>query len=361
MKKSGLHFKVRKWRIKTLHWEYWPMWLVYLPASLYFIYLSIKARSFFFFSAANPSIETGGMFFESKWSIFELIPKQYFPTTIYVAEKSSTKMVAQQLEAAGLPFPLIAKPDRGERGWYVQKLHSLVELEAYINRVHIPFLLQAYVPLPLEFSVFYYRHPDSDRGQITSVTLKKLLTVTGNGKDTVGELILQNDRSFLQYQRLQQNPSIDLGKVLPEGEEAVIVPYGNHVLGAMFLNYNHIINASMCQSFDAISKQINGFYFGRFDLRCSSIADLQQGKNMAILELNGAGAEPAHIYDPHFSFFKAQQVIAQHYRMMYDAATANQKKGVAFMTYQQFKQTRDKQRAFKQKAMAKQLYNDTLA
>ena len=76
-----------------------------------------------------------------------------------------------------------------------------------------------------------------------------------------------------------------------------------------------------------LSKQINGFYFGRFDLRCTSIEDLKQGKNISILELNGAGAEPAHIYDPNFSFFKAQQVIAQHYKMLYQASTINNKDG----------------------------------
>ena len=52
---------IKKWLrikyIKTFSWEYWPMWLVYFPATFYFIYLSIKARSFFFFSAANPTIE----------------------------------------------------------------------------------------------------------------------------------------------------------------------------------------------------------------------------------------------------------------------------------------------------------------
>jgi hypothetical protein len=352
MKKKPLYYLARRWWIKTRHWEYWPMWLVYLPASFYFIYLSLKARSFFFFSAANPSIETGGMFFESKWTIFELIPKAYFPTTIYVAENSSPSMVAQQLEAAGLQFPLIAKPDRGERGWCVQKIHSMAELEAYMNRIAIPFLLQAYVSLPLEFSVFYYRHPDSDTGQVTSVTFKKLLSVTGNGKDMIGQLLLQNDRSFLQYQRLRQSTSLDFEKVLPVGEEAVVVPYGNHVLGALFLNYNHLINDAMNRSFDTISKQINGFYFGRFDLRCTSIEDLQAGKNISILELNGAGAEPAHIYDPHFSFLEAQKVIAQHYTMLYQAAMANKQKGIPFMTYAAYKEVRKAEKAFKQKAVA---------
>lgn len=349
MTKKRWYFAVRRWWIKTMHWEYWPIWLVYLPVSFYYLYMAVKARSLFFFSASNPSIETGGLFFESKWAIFELIPPTYFPTTIYVAVGSSLPTILQQMEASHLVLPVIAKPDRGERGWCVQKIHSIAELDSYRANTNIPFLLQAYVNQPLEFSVFYYRHPNSDKGCVTSVTLKQLLSVRGNGQSTIEELVLQNDRAFLQYAKLQQNQSLNMASIPMLGEEVVLVPYGNHVRGAKFLNYNHIITPQLNQSFDAISQQINGFYFGRFDLRCNSIADLQAGKNISILELNGAGAEPAHIYDPKFSFFKAQQVIAQHYRMMYDAATANQKKGIAYMTYGQFKQTKRAEKAFKQK------------
>lgn len=333
-----------------MHWEYWPIWVVYLPASFYYLYMAMKARSLFFFSACNPSIETGGLFFESKWAIFELMPPSYFPTTIYIPEGSSLQHILQQMEARHLSFPVIAKPDRGERGWCVQKIQSIGELDTYRANTNIPFLLQAYVNQPLEFSVFYYRHPNSDKGRVTSVTLKQLLSVTGNGQSTIEELIWQNDRAFLQYPKLQQRLGHHLANIPQHGETVVLVPYGNHVRGAKFLNYNHIITAQMHQSFDAISQQIKGFYFGRFDLRCDSITDLQQGKNISILELNGAGAEPAHIYDPQFSFFKAQQVIAQHYRMMYEAAIANRNKGITYMTYKQFKQTKRAEQAFKQRA-----------
>ena len=98
-----------------------------------------------------------------------------------------------------------------------------------------------------------------------------------------------------------------------------------------------------------IPKQIDGFYFGIFDLRCTSIEDLKQGKNISILELNGAGAEPAHIYDPNFSFLNAQQVIAQHFKMLYQASSLNNKKGVAYMNYRDFKSWRKQEKAFKQK------------
>ena len=345
---STANFKVKSFFIKLLSWEYWPMWLVYLPVSFYYIYLALKSRSLFFFSAANPAIETGGMFFESKWSIFKLMPKEYYPATILANSSDDIEMLLMRMKVAGIQFPVIAKPDRGERGWGVKKVSSATELAEYRKTMKVDFLVQAYVGYPLELSVFYYRNPNSQKGMITSVTLKKLLTVTGDGCSTIGDLIQHNNRSFLQYNKLKQSRQIDFSRVLELGEHEVLVPYGNHVLGAMFLDYNHIIDDELVNTFDMISKKIPGFYFGRYDLRCSSIEELKLGKNISILELNGAGAEPAHIYNPGFSFFKAQKVIADHYNMMYEAAFINKQAGVPFMSFKAFKDTRRMEKAYKQ-------------
>lgn len=341
------NFKLRSFFIKLFSWEYWPMWIVYFPVSFYYIYLALKARSFFFFSASNPSIETGGMFFESKWSIFQLIPKKYFPATILVNKDDDINIITEKMMEAGIVFPVIAKPDRGERGWCVRKITSAKELAGYRKAMNVDFLVQTYVDYPLEFSIFYYRNPNNEKGLLTSVTLKTLLAVTGDGCSSIEELIMRNNRSFLQYEKLKQSRQIDFNRILEAGERQVLVPYGNHVLGAMFLNYNHLIDDAMIATFDAISKQIDGFYFGRFDLRCTSIEDLKKGKNIAILELNGAGAEPAHIYDPGFSFIKAQKVIANHYSMMYEAASINKNAGVPYMSFRSFKTTRKMEKAYK--------------
>lgn len=338
---------LKTWYIKAFSWEYWPMWLVYLPVSFYYVYLSIRAGSFFFFSASNPSIEYGGMFFESKQKIFELIPRQYYPSTVYIDGKDDFLLITKKIKAAGITYPLIAKPDRGERGWCVMKIESENELADYTQKMPVSFIIQEYINHPLEFSIFYFRHPKRKTGKVTSVTFKKMLTVTGDGFSTVEKLIQNNSRSFLQYPKLRKNKKIDLNRILPKGEQKVLVPYGNHVLGAMFLNYNHIIDDRLEKTIDHISQQIEGFYFGRYDLRCTSIEDLKNGKNISILELNGAGAEPAHIYDPSFSFFKAQLVIAAHYKMMYDAAKENRKKGISFMSFSEFSTVRKSEKIYK--------------
>jgi hypothetical protein len=330
---------VRKFYIKTFSWEYWPLWLVYFPVSFYFLYLSIKARSFFFFSATNPTIENGGMLFSSKWKIFQLIPKEYYPTTIFVDNDENISSIKHRMQESGIVFPVMAKPDRGERGWGVRKIENIAELENYRKAMNITFLVQSYINYPIEISIFYYRHPLANRGIVTSVTYKKLLTISGDGFSTIEKLILDNDRCFLQYDKLKKESHINFIKILASEEIQVLVPYGNHVFGATFLNYNHIIDEQLVSTIDTISKKIDGFYYGRYDIRCKSIEDLKAGKNFSILEVNGAAAEPAHIYEPGFPFFKAQLEIAKHFKMMYEAAIENKKRGYSFITFKTFIKT----------------------
>lgn len=344
--------KLRRWRIKLFQWEYWPMWAVYLPVSFYYVYLSIKARSFFFFTASNPSIETGGMFFESKWSIFKLLPKETYPTTLFIAENECFETILEKLKMANLKFPMVAKPDRGERGWAVKILHNVDDLKLYLSDVNVDILLQAYIDYPIELSIFYHRFPGAKNGVISSVTAKKMLSIIGDGVSKIEQLIRKDDRAFLQLSILKSNNSIDFHKVFNKGEKSILVPYGNHVRGAMFQDFNTIIDARLTHVFDEISSETNGFYYGRFDLRCESIELLKRGKNFAILELNGAGAEPAHIYQPGFSYFKAQKVLAQHYKIMFDISRKNRQDGEKYMTFAEILKLRKLEKAYKSKVHA---------
>ena len=107
---------------KLTHWEYWPFEIVYIPIFVYYIFLSIKARSFFFFSASNPSIETGGMLGESKYAILKNIPEKYIAKTIFIPFGYSFENTISIIQENNIIFPLIAKPDIGERGTAVEKI-----------------------------------------------------------------------------------------------------------------------------------------------------------------------------------------------------------------------------------------------
>ncbi len=323
--------------VRLLHWEYWNFNLVYIPVAFYFTYLAIRARSFFFFSASNPTIETGGMFGESKWEIFKLIPKQYFPATILIRENTTTATALTQINDAAISFPLIAKPDRGERGWKVERIHTPDQLAHYMAMVKVDFLIQQLVEYPIELSVFYFRFPNEPKGKISSVVVKEMLQVTGNGTSTLRELICDYPRALLQLKVLEKEFKEKLNDVPIENEIVVLVPIGNHSRGAMFIDRCDIVDEEMITTFDNISQQIDGFYFGRYDLRCKDIDTMKLGRDIQILELNGAGAEPAHIYHPGFSLCRAYRVLFYHFKVLYKISLMNHKAGTSYMSFKEYR------------------------
>ncbi|WP_181956150.1 hypothetical protein [Dyadobacter frigoris] len=323
--------------IRLKSWEYWPFSVVYIPVFIYWLWLSIKARSFFFFSASNPSIESGGMLGESKIDILDLIDDGYKPVTVFIKRGSNPDLLGCKLNFAEMNFPVIAKPNAGERGWRVEKIVDMEALEAYHQTSPIDYLIQEYVDYPLELGVFYYRMPDQQKGTISSIVQKEFLSVTGNGFDSLADLILANDRAVLQWDLLKVKYAALLSFVLPDEEKMTLVSIGNHCLGTKFLNANHLITPELTAVFDHISTQIDGFYFGRYDLRCTNLKDLYLGKNIKIMELNGAGAEPAHIYDPGFSILEGWKVLLHHWHILYKISSFNHKNGVAYMTFREAK------------------------
>ncbi|WP_077919080.1 hypothetical protein [Spirosoma sp. 209] len=318
--------------IRLRSWEYWPFAVVYFPVFIYHIWLSIRARSLFFFSAANPSIETGGLLGESKVGILDRISAEFKPKTLFVPASTQLDTVFAQMADQGLTYPLIAKPNVGERGWRVETIGDWESLVNYSQSSPGDFLIQEYVDEPLELGVFYYRFPGQLQGVISSIVQKEFLTIRGNGRDCIEALIRQNERAILQLPALTARYGNRFHEIPAPGELMTLVSIGNHSKGTKFLDANHLITPELTRVFDRISQPIEGFYYGRYDLRCRTVADLYAGRHIRILELNGAGAEPAHIYQPGFSLWEAYRVLFHHWRVLYDISRENHQRGVAYMT-----------------------------
>ncbi len=273
----------------------------------------------------------GGMFGESKYDVLKKIPAQYVPKTIYISIPVTVSEVQTKIMDAGMNLPLIFKPDLGERGFMVKKLTTRQEIEEYLLQIKADFLIQEWIQLPLEYGVSYIKFPGEGKGKVTSVVGKEMLSITGNGKTTLQELILLQDRAKLQWNKLKYTYHERLNSIIPVGEKVELVSIGNHALGTRFINANYLINDKLSDTFNAISSHIEGFYVGRYDLRCASLEDLYEG-NIKILELNGCGAEPAHIYDPDFSLLQALHVLAIHWNNIFKIARANRKKGLNYVS-----------------------------
>ena len=260
---------------------------------------------------------------ESKKEIYDLIPPEYYPITLFFRAFTSAQDTLQLVKQRNLKYPLIGKPDIGMKGMMVKKLETDDELLLYTANSKVDFLIQEFIPFEKEVGIFYYRYPNEERGHLSGIVKKEFLSVTGDGNSTVEQLLSRNKRAILQLPVLSVNEKDKMNLILKEKEELVIVPYGNHVRGAKFLDDSDLIDEELANTIDTISKKINGFYFGRLDIRYNDWEELKKGKNFSIIELNGSGSEPTHIYDPKHSIFWAWKEIIKHWKILYRISKLN--------------------------------------
>lgn len=329
---------------KLTHWEYWPFDIVYIPMYFVWFFYAARARSFFFFNAANPRIKNAGFLMESKKEIYDIIPGQYIPKTLFFKAGTAPDVILKSVAASPISFPCIAKPDIGAKGRGVEKINALQDIAGYASRIKMDFLIQEFIPYPEEVGIFYCRMPDEPDGFISGIVAKEFLIVTGDGSSTLTQLIEKDPRYHFQLSALQKMYGEVLHTVPGKGELRNLVPYGNHARGAKFIDVSHWADDAFTATFDQVCKQIPEFYFGRLDIMYRNVEDLKAGKNFSIIELNGAGSEPTHIYDPGHSLFFAWKEIARHFKLLYAISIKNNKRGFPFLTVkegmQMFKQNK---------------------
>lgn len=305
------------------HWEYWPAYLVYAPTALLWIYWMIRFRNFRFYRYVNPGITNGGFYGDRKSDIYALLPQGSFPKTVLV-RRNEVEKSGQLIRHAGLCFPLIVKPDIGLRGRNVALVNSLEELMIQAKDTNQDFLIQECISYPYEIGLFYARIPGEATGKITGITIKAMLTVTGNGKETIAQLLQQNPRFAMQIPILKNK--FNLQEILDKGATRCLVPFGNHNRGTAFYDGHHQLTVALQRTWVDLLDQVDGFYYGRLDIRFASWEALEKGHEFSIIELNGAKSEPTHIYDPAYSWLKGQRIIFQHQRLLSTIAGKNLKR-----------------------------------
>lgn len=320
---------------KYRRWEFWHSYIVYSIPSIYFVFLSIRARSWGFFSAANPNIANGGFGMESKYDIYQTIPKEYSPITIFFAANTTLAQVMTQVSNAAISFPFIIKPDIGFQGKRVEKINNENELGKYLANVHFNFIVQELIQYPHEMGVFYCRYPSQQEGFITGIVYKEYPSVIGDGIHTIAELIKHDMRLYIQSHlfNIERAPYKNL--VLPVGEHFYLSKIGNHARGTKFLDISHLITPVLSKQMDTICKNIPLFYFGRLDIKYNSLEELAAGKNFSIIELNGAASLPTYMYDPKHSLLFAWKEMIKHFRLLYKISVENRKSGHHFLSFNQ--------------------------
>ncbi len=322
----GRRLLLSRWR-RVTRWEFWPRWAFYPPIALYIGWLALKHRSLTIFTAVNPAIPGGGFVGESKAQIlaglghapdrvarWRLLPSALPPVRVAALEAFMAE--------AGLDWPVVLKPDVGERGGGVAIVRSAEQARRYLEGTAEAILAQEFVP-GVEFGVFYYRIPGQPRGQIFAITDKRFPSVTGTGRATLEELILQDDRAVSMAPFFLSLHAARLDEIPPAGLTIPLVELGTHSRGSAFFDGEWVRTPELEAAIDGLSRGYDGFWFGRYDLKAPTAEALRQGRDFKVLELNGATAEATSIYDPKNRLRDAYRTLAKQWSILFQIAEKN--------------------------------------
>ena len=321
----------------TSLFEFWPTWLMYVPVALLWVVLAIRHRSLSLPLIANPAIPLSGMVGVAKSSVFraagEHAQSWILPWVLYEVHAAdvATRCEAAEavLQARGLQYPVVGKPDIGCRGAGVKLLHDRAQLRAFLQAFPLgaSVQFQQLSEWEAEAGVFYVRHPDANGGAITSLTLKYTPYVVGDGERTLAELIAADERAGELQHLYQQRHAGSWNEVI-----AVDMPYrlvfsASHCRGAVFRDGADLIDTRLTQALDTIFADIPEFYYGRLDIKFKDVESLRQGKEFVIIEINGASSESIHIWDRNATLSMAIRTLLQQYSTLFTLGAANRKRG----------------------------------
>ena len=114
-----------------------------------------------YFTATNPLMNNSGAINSSKYHYLSKLPKHWHPKTTIVKKSISAESLRSILASNTLSFPLILKPDNGERGKEVKLVHTLEQLFQALEQSHYPnLLLQSFCSYTKEAAFLYVRKPN---------------------------------------------------------------------------------------------------------------------------------------------------------------------------------------------------------
>ena len=322
-----------RWR-RFSRYEFWPLPVFYFPIAIYNLLLMIRYRRLSLPLISNPGMPLSGYVGESKLDIIQSIQghEAFVVKTLALSPalevSNRFNYISAWMVEHHLNYPLILKPDVGERGDGVIKVESDLELRAALINMNQMYQVQEYAPGPYEFGVFYMRLPDRERGAVMGLTGKDFPKIVGDGEATIDDLIYRHPMGVGRFHIYRERFKARLNEVLLPGETLSLVSFGNHCLGTVFQDSSHLVTSSLSNRFDEISRAIPGFFIGRYDVRVRDLQRFVTGEAFTIVELNGAASEPGHVYDIRYNAFFAYKVFFRLYRDLWRIGWLNASKGI---------------------------------
>ena len=251
----------------------------------------------------------------------------YSKTNAPIPEQAAD--VAALIDAAGFKFPVVGKPDIGCRGAGVKLIGNRTELETYLSEFPVEgeIQFQRLSQWGAEVGVFYVRHSHTERGEITSLTLKYAPYVVGDGFSTLAELAAADPRAGGLQHPYGERRKAKWELLIPAGEPYRRLFSASHSRGAVFRDAAALISEELLAALDQIFADIPSYHYGRLDIKFKDIGILRSGRDFHIIEINGASSESINICYRNASLGQALRTLLQQYHTLFKLGSANRTLG----------------------------------
>ena len=324
---------LRKTIYVATHWEKWHYRVKYIPLTPAWLWYCLRARSWWFFTPSNPSLTFGGFEGESKMEMYRQLPYHTYPRSILIQTGSVFEEAEKKFADQHMSYPFAVKPDVGMMGFMFRKIDNRKAWQEYHQKMPVDYIAQELAVFPIEVSVFYYRFPAEQKGTITGFLRKEGLEVSGDGISTLEQLIQQHPRARFLMKEMRSKHATRLQEVLPKDKLFILSWAANLSRGGKLVNLEHEKDEKLLKVFDYLSHYTTHFLYGRYDIKCASVADLKEGKNFTILEYNGSGAEPHHVYGNGNNLFQASKILLHHWKILYRISVLNHHNGIPYWKF----------------------------
>ncbi len=301
-----------------------PKWLNLVPMLLQWAWLGLRYRSLTLPSSANPHITAGGLVGDTKSEYFAGMGAHARPrvapyTLLQVAGVDQLAAAMSAMREAGLHFPVVAKPELGWCGFGVRRIDDALELADYLARYPAgeSLMLQRYLDEPGEAGLFYVRHPEQAQGRVLGILLRHYPQVLGDGVSTMAQLIAADPR----LRRVQRRPHEHVVRYNPHriparGEVVRLSLIGSTRVGGRYEDATAQATSELLAAVEAVAADMPSFHIGRFDVRYRNLQELRAGR-FTIMEINGAGSEAVHAWDPRYSLREVYRMVFAKQRVLF--------------------------------------------
>ncbi|MEO8010277.1 MAG: hypothetical protein ABI650_01390 [Dokdonella sp.] len=310
-----------------------PKWLNLVPMIAQWLWLGLLHRSVTLPSSANPHITAGGLVGDTKSEYFNCMgrsARSRIAEFVMIQARGSASL-PEALAAMGdanLSFPVVAKPDLGWCGFGVRRIDDSAALHDYLARYPCgaALMLQRYLAQSGEAGLFYMRHPDQSTGQLLGILLRHYPQVSGDGVSTIAQLVEADLRLQRTVRSAEHTCNYEPNRVPAAGESVRLSLIASTRVGGRYEDGSNNATAELTAAVDAIARDMPQFHVGRFDVRYQTLEDLRLGR-FTIMEVNGAGSEAVHAWDPRYSIREVYRIVFAKQRLLFALAAANRARG----------------------------------